>query len=321
MRTLPFIFAFLLVFSLTLHVVSAVECGQTPTDHCTISASTTFTPGNYQVENITIIANDTLVDCNGASFSKPGAIPLFQVRGTEGVTIKNCYASDYGKVITNDLSLATLEPVKTLTIRDNNFDSIGGIAIYLRGRITNLSTGQDDPFPNIQIINNTILGSYEGIYLINLNNSIIQENTLDVNGAPNYEGVYFAGSSHGVVSGNILTGGKIHTQIQGRVAVNTTIENNIRFYNNRLTKEATASTAVASHTLDLRVNNFWIIYQRSRWSGEQAASPSAHARIGFCRPPMRGEHTSCSPHNLCKERFKLFTRQGLFLHQLRRDGF
>src|SRR3989344_3863737 len=93
MRILSLSLGILLGFFLAFVAVSAVECGQTPTDHCTISQDTTFTPGVYQVENITIIANNTLVDCSGAELQDKTyarARGVFHVGGTKDVTIKNC---------------------------------------------------------------------------------------------------------------------------------------------------------------------------------------------------------------------------------------
>ena len=195
MRTLLFACAIFLGFFLSFSIVAADECGQTPTDHCTISTSTTFTPGNYQVENITIIANDTVVDCNSASFTHVDGI-LFNVGGTRGVTIKNCYASDYGRVITNEPSISLRLPVEQLTISDNVFTGLPGYAIYLINAPT-LATANYvllNPFPNHQIMNNTITGSGAGILIDRTNNSIISDNTLEINGAPNYEGIYLVAS-------------------------------------------------------------------------------------------------------------------------------
>ena len=81
--------AFLLGFFLALPFLFAAECGQTPTSHCTLSVSTTFAPGTYaEVENLTVIANRTVVDCNGAVFTSTTGQSLFHVGGTQGGTIK-----------------------------------------------------------------------------------------------------------------------------------------------------------------------------------------------------------------------------------------
>ncbi|MDP1694391.1 MAG: NosD domain-containing protein, partial [Candidatus Woesearchaeota archaeon] len=228
MRNLLFAFAVFLGILLSFHLVAAVECGQTPTDHCTISTSTTFTPGTYQVENLTIIANDTVIDCNGAQFNKLNAL-LFVVDATEGVTIQNCYMSGYARAITGGSnSVPPFPSVLTLTVRDNIFDSVW-TAVYLIGRRTVNNTRPADPFPNIQIVNNTITNAVSAIKLINEDNNIITDNTIQViTQASNFEAIVLAGSSNSLLLRNTIDGGKIRIQRDaGKNATNATIEENV----------------------------------------------------------------------------------------------
>src|SRR3989344_661930 len=196
MRTVLYTFAVFLGILLSFHLVAADECGQTPTDNCTISTSTTFTPGNYQVENITIIANDTVVDCNGASFTHVYGI-LFNVAGTTGVTIQN-----------------------------NPFEGVV-LPILINNAVTGYSLSPE--FPNHQIINNTLIGSVSGgIQIIKAANNYIADNLIDGSGAPNYNGIWLV-SANNILERNTLHMAKLNLdRALGWNSTNATItENNI----------------------------------------------------------------------------------------------
>lgn len=223
MKILAFALGIVLSLLLYAHSGSAVECGPTPTDHCIISQSTTFTPGNYQTENISIVGNNIDVDCNGAVFNHVDSI-LFNVAGTTRVTIHNCHASAYGRVITNeppgDVTLQV--PVEELTIRDNEFTSLPSIAISLNNLVT--YTGNyhlNNAYPNLQIINNTLTGTGSGVYITKINNTLITDNYFEINGAPNYEGIFIIGSSNVLIERNTLIGGKINAVHLGSGVIRT----------------------------------------------------------------------------------------------------
>ncbi|GEM_PF-3513192 len=220
MKSLAYVLGILLGFFLAFHIAVADECGQTPTDHCTISQSTTFTPGVYTVENITIIANDTVVDCNGAVFDRIDAT-VFRVGGTQGVTIKNCRVTSGTTAVTNRLASPgeIYTAVEQLTVSDNIFEG-GNIQVYLNNNIINYTPS--NVFPNHQIINNTFTDG-GGIYLISINNSIIRDNAIENAFPPDYEGIVFDRSANNIVENNNLSSAKIHILTN---SPNTTIQSN-----------------------------------------------------------------------------------------------
>ncbi len=214
-------------FFLAFTFVSAAECGKTPTDHCTISQDTTFTPGVYQVENLTFVVNSTTLDCNGARLiDKNLGRPLIQVGGTKDITIKNCYFTNYGYAVSNEQPISypgTLPkpPVEHLTVRDNTFNN-GNWVIRIIGSNFNNTVMTPSPAINHQIINNTVLSSYRGIFLQYTNNSNIQDNNFSyIDGDT---AILLEGSSHNTIDNNyigsntLLNSGRIYIKNTGAIS-------------------------------------------------------------------------------------------------------
>ncbi len=220
MKVLAYSLGIFLGFFLALTIVSAAECGQRPTDHCTISQNTAFTPGIYQVENITVAANDVVVNCRGAIFNKVDAI-VFRVGNTRGVTIKNCSIIG-GRAVTNEVSSGTYTPVEQLTVTDNIFEG-GNIPVYLSNHIANYTPS--NVFPNQQIISNTFISTgVGGVYLLFMNNSVVRDNIMRDMLPPNYEGIVFDRSANNIVDNNNLSSAKIHLLTDSQ---NITIQDNV----------------------------------------------------------------------------------------------
>ncbi|HLC72554.1 MAG TPA: NosD domain-containing protein [Candidatus Nanoarchaeia archaeon] len=275
MRSLFILVGIFLGFFLAFTSVSAAECRSTPTDHCTISQSITFTLGSYRVENITLIGNNVDVDCNGATFEHIDGI-LFNVGGTTGATIHNCQASGYGRVIANyDESTLRAVPVETLTVRDNIFSGLPSIAIDLNNQITYANNYSiNNPYPNVQIINNSITGAGAGVYITSINNSIITDNIFDINGAPTYDAIYVLGSSNVVIERNGLDHGKITAVHLGSGAIraeNMSISYNTisNVYRGIELNEGTDNTFIDNNYFD---NNILGVYIKSHGNNITANS-------------------------------------------------
>lgn len=79
--------------------VSAIECGPTPTDGCKVTVDTIFDPGIYQMPTgLTIVANNTVLDCNGATLngtqSGPTTKGIYTLR-VNNIKVKNCILMNY----------------------------------------------------------------------------------------------------------------------------------------------------------------------------------------------------------------------------------
>jgi parallel beta-helix repeat protein len=79
---------------------NALECGSVPTDGCTITVSTTFTAGVYQLPNgIAVLANNIILDCNNAQLQGSQSTGLGIYVNSTNVTIRNCLISNYSYAI------------------------------------------------------------------------------------------------------------------------------------------------------------------------------------------------------------------------------
>ena len=95
-----FVLLYLLIITLD---VSAAECGATPTNGCTISQSTTFNPGTYNLPGgIVIIRSNLVLDCNNAVLdggtTTSSGITIMQT-ATKNLVIKNCNVTNYENAI------------------------------------------------------------------------------------------------------------------------------------------------------------------------------------------------------------------------------
>ncbi len=174
----------------------ASECGSVPTDGCSITTSTTFTPGIYNLPSGMKIygASNIVLDCNGAILNGAGysgSNGMFTYDTTmplplANVTIKNCIIKNY------DVGVY-LANANNFLIQNNTFDSDLGQGIYIASgcninitknnfnNIRNGSRGSGIEFTNgvnyaetlqgcmysFSLENNLIQNSYRGIHIIN----------------------------------------------------------------------------------------------------------------------------------------------------------
>ncbi|MBI2576065.1 right-handed parallel beta-helix repeat-containing protein [Candidatus Woesearchaeota archaeon] len=102
MNTIGRFSLFVLFSLLATSFTSAMECGSVPTDGCTVTVRTTFTPGTYFLPNgITIKKSGITLDCNQATLLGGGNKTGIKVKGgfqkkVERSTIKNCIVKNYG---------------------------------------------------------------------------------------------------------------------------------------------------------------------------------------------------------------------------------
>src|SRR3989344_3290206 len=75
-KRLILIFVSVLFFVInSISLVSAVECGSVPSNGCTVSQSTTFQLGTYNLPSgISIVSNNVVLDCNGATLQGGGIV-------------------------------------------------------------------------------------------------------------------------------------------------------------------------------------------------------------------------------------------------------
>ncbi|HLC72535.1 MAG TPA: right-handed parallel beta-helix repeat-containing protein [Candidatus Nanoarchaeia archaeon] len=183
---------------LTMKFITAVECGSQPTDGCTVSVSTTFDTGNYNLPNgINMLGNAITLDCNMSILDGTGGsdIGIFFNTATfstvQGCTIKNYnvgihvgFASDNNTFFNNTLS----------------FNSYGLILDYLS------STNYVD---NTYIVENVMSNNSNTGVLIHGSVNIVVNNNIINNG--NYGvriAVPIAGSNN--ITQNILSGNGVH---------------------------------------------------------------------------------------------------------------
>ncbi|MBI2139616.1 hypothetical protein HYU14_01720 [Candidatus Woesearchaeota archaeon] len=100
-KTGGFLFSALL-FLLAAGISYGAECGSVPTDGCTVTVRTTFTPGTYFLPNgITVKKSGITLDCNQSTLLGVGNRTGIRVNGgfqnkVEQSTIKNCIVKNYG---------------------------------------------------------------------------------------------------------------------------------------------------------------------------------------------------------------------------------
>lgn len=116
-------FAIIALAFFLVPLVGAVECGSTPTSSCTVSGSTTFSPGTYALTEGIYIMNDAVtLDCNGATLRGQGSGIGIDLQGHDGVIVKNCNVDGFsiGLYMTSE---SFYNSIHHNTFR-NNFESI-----------------------------------------------------------------------------------------------------------------------------------------------------------------------------------------------------
>ena len=172
------LFVLLLLGVFLISFASAVECGVTPTDGCTVSTSTTFNNGIYNFsETISIIGNNIILDCGESTinyaYNGSNSTYGFRISAHTNITIKNCIL--------------------------NNLNNSG---INDRGIYASSSS-------NINITNNTIYTSTnlsKGIALDGINNSFIYDNNIVVNSTNSHGISLISTSQNNNIYGNNITG-------------------------------------------------------------------------------------------------------------------
>ena len=268
-----FLLSVLLFLPFVVAEVNAIECGANPTPDCTISTSTTFNTGLHTAHNMTVVANDITVDCNGAILKPqtPGK-DMFYVGGTSGVTITNCVFTPgpfnaYRYAVTNaGVRVGSdLRAVQQLTIKDSEFSGNGNAPIYLTNRLS-ASVVAASSSPNHVITNNVIKGLHiEGIKLTATNNSLIDMNDIaSLSGRP---AVLLDGSANTIVKNNTITRGNITLQPETTEnAANNTIFINSFEQNPSPVQDAGSNNQWSSIVnvigLDRELGNFYASYHR-----------------------------------------------------------
>ena len=123
MKKMLIVLVSLILYALS---VSAVECGSTPTDGCTVTVNTVFTPGTYNLPNgITVGANDVVLDCNYAVLVGDTTHIGITINSKNHNIIKNCYVKGYYRDI-------YLEGAQNTSILNNKIlDVPTNIGVYI----------------------------------------------------------------------------------------------------------------------------------------------------------------------------------------------
>ena len=187
LHTLLFAFFLLVILFVSYPAVSAVECGATPTDGCTVSQNTVFAQATYNLPNgISIVAPSLLLNCNGAtlrgSFTAGKNAITLQPAASKNLIIRNCIITNYSE---------------------------NGIETK-----TNVS--------NSAILNNQFIGNRRGLYFVdNSPSSLTSSSYNTISGNHFYEntdaGIIIAAGtfSPGVPEGNIISTNVINHSAAG----------------------------------------------------------------------------------------------------------
>ncbi|MCK5282199.1 MAG: hypothetical protein KAK00_02220 [Nanoarchaeota archaeon] len=166
---------FILVFIVSISFTYAVECGSTPTDRCTVSVDTNFTPGTYFLPNGIDIASSYIdLDCNGAALIGSGSNYGIHIKGGKYYdnTIRNCNIRNYsnGIRLENYYDNSDINDHKILdnTLTDNTY------GIYLD------NIGNRPDMNNNIILRNTISSQEYDIFMhgSDMNSNLIADNNL-----------------------------------------------------------------------------------------------------------------------------------------------
>jgi len=126
----------ILVLPLLAALGSAVECGSTPTNSCTVSQNTVFNTGTYNLPSgIDITAGNIVLDCNGSILNGSGSSDGIYNRDSVGVTIKNCIIQNYNLGIylhySNSPNCNVPNPTTNNTLKNNTIiGTSNGIKIF-----------------------------------------------------------------------------------------------------------------------------------------------------------------------------------------------
>ena len=221
--------SFFLVISFSL--VEARECGSVPTSNCEITLPTVFVPGNYSVQNISITADNTLLDCRGAILDAGNTgiqdAPIIFVGGVSGNTIQNCNFHNYPSRAIGNTRGSTSQAVGYFTIQDNTFISnTGSNAIQLSAQLSP-NVGRSS-LTNHVIIGNTIRGFHDkGIAVLDADASYIARNDIDIQNPNSQKAIELTGGSNSIVESNTLNnGGMIITDETDITTINNTLRGN-----------------------------------------------------------------------------------------------
>lgn len=243
-----FVFLVLVIFVSGFSIVSAVECGNVPTDNCVVNYNTTFDTGIYTLTNgIKINSSNILLDCNGSTL-RSGASGYSGTTGInfqskDFVTIKNCIIESYGtgaSLRTTGVPCISENPSSNCLLENLTINSTVGINIEGSYLCTALITSN-------KVINSTILAG--GTVGVNL--TYVKENVLEGNVFRSSIGVSIsdATSVTGPVSNNNITNNFfINNSLASISAGDLTNSNNI--WNNTVNSNITYKATSNNYCID-----------------------------------------------------------------------
>jgi parallel beta-helix repeat protein len=156
------------------------ECLTTPTDGCTVSSSTTFNLATYTITGISVVGNNVILDCNGATLLGSNSYTGIFVNGTNA-TIKNCKIFNYGTGI-------LLKGIN-VTISNNTLDN----TTYSIFTDYNQSYEPKNSLDYVNIDKNNVYNIQSGMYIstgkhVTISNNVLENNSY-VSNAP-IESIY-----------------------------------------------------------------------------------------------------------------------------------
>lgn len=220
-------------------MIGGVECGNIPTDGCTITKNTTFNRGSYFLPNGFDIVqrNGITLDCNNSIIYGLGQsedIPSYglYLYGANNITIKNCIFRDEDTA----LSVYYVNYYSSqIEIYNNTFENFNNYGIFVNkanlwnihdntivsNRTNSIGIYSLDNATSIKISNNTFSGaSTYGVYAKNSANFSIKKNRFY------YKTVYFQNSENVSILDNYIERG---LGIISESSKNSFIENNYIF--------------------------------------------------------------------------------------------
>lgn len=219
-------------------------CGTVPTENCTVSASTNFTAGTYNISNsITVYGQGTVLDCKQAKIQGTYAASGYTVVSKD-VTIKNCVVDNYSSGI-------TLNEYRSSIFNNTIIDSLLGVYANRTGNhtISNNTiyyrTSQDVGAYAIDltrtnyttVFNNTVHNATFGVYLTGFSSIGSWNNTIDSNSI-NWVYGAISGLQNGIVvyengGNNIIKNNRVfspgHNGINIRSFNNSVFNNTINY--------------------------------------------------------------------------------------------
>lgn len=250
------IFVFLIVgifILIGLGVVSAVECGVTPTDGCEVTVSTTFNTGTYSLNAssgwaILLDGDNIILDCNGSSLignRTVGSFGIYEDFSVKiNITVKNCNLDsyDYGMNFLETPNLTVINNIINDSItygirirRSYGTNIVANNSFYYTTQLTNEGSDIDISRTNRTIVENNKIydGHQRGIYIeddteVGSNNNIVRHNIIN-NSYQNGIETYRNSNNNSIYNNTITNPG--HNGINIRSFNNHVYNNTIEYAN------------------------------------------------------------------------------------------